>query len=75
MKSKSIQFLNKLNKDYLKLHKDYEKYFWLSYMGDHSFDVLKDKAMAKRDLFRADPQFIEKINELLKRATVQEKSV
>mgnify|MGYP001590750475 CR=1 FL=1 len=76
MKSKSLQFLDKLNKEYLKLHKDYEEYFWLSYMGDHSVDKKKDQAMAKRDAFRANPKFVSTINELFKTTSpsLQEKA-
>jgi hypothetical protein len=67
------KFLNQLNTDYFKLHKVYEDFFWISYMGDHSVDKKKDQAMAKRDEFRADPKFIKKINELLPKATNDEK--
>lgn len=42
-------------------------------MGDHSVDRKKDQAMAKRDSFRANSQFVKKIKELLKTATVRER--
>lgn len=73
MKSKSAQFLDQLNKEYFKLHKNYEEYFWISRMGDHSVDKKKDEAIAKRDAFRADPKLAERINALLPIANKKEK--
>lgn len=73
MKSKSIQFLDKLNKEYFKLHKDYEEYFWISYMGDHSVDKKMNQAMARRDSFRANSKLVKKIKELSETATAEEK--
>lgn len=73
MKSKSAQFLDQLNKEYFKLHKNYEEYFWISRMGDHSVDQKKDEALAKRDAFRADPKLTERINALLPIANKKEK--
>ena len=72
-KTQAIQFLDWLNKEYYKLHKTYEGYFWISYMGDHSVDKKKDQALAKRDNFRANSKFVDKINKLLKIANPREK--
>jgi oligoendopeptidase F len=73
MQSKATKFLDRLNKEYLKLHKDYEEYFWISYMGDHSVDKKMNAAQAKRDTFRANSKLVKEINELLKTATSEEK--
>ncbi len=62
------QYLDFLNAEYFKLHKTFEDLFWLSYMGDHSVDKRKDKALADRDAFRANPKYPEEIKLLLKKA-------
>ena len=62
------KYLDFLNKEYFKLHKQYEDLFWTSYMGDHSVDNKKDKALAERDKFRANPKHSEKVRNLIKEA-------
>ncbi len=64
-KNPALQLLNSLNREYKKLHKTYEDYFWLSYMGDHSVDKKMNSAMAKRDAFRANPAFVAQIQKIL----------
>ncbi|HEY1041187.1 MAG TPA: M3 family metallopeptidase [Candidatus Paceibacterota bacterium] len=74
MKSKPQQFLDRMNKEYIKLHKVYEEYFWTSYMGDTSVNPQKDEALAARDAFRADSTYIAQIKDLLPKANKQEQS-
>ena len=66
--NKAIKLLDQLNSQYLKLHKNYEELFWASFMGDHSVDKHKDTAMAKRDAFRASPEYPAQIRALLPEA-------
>lgn len=72
-KSKTLQFLDHLNKEYAKLHKSYEELFWISYMGDHSVDKKKDKSLAKLDAFRANPKFVAQIQKLKRKSNAKEK--
>jgi len=58
-------FLDYLNDTFVKLHKKYEDYFWVSYMGDHSVDEKKNMALTARIAFFADPKNVTNINELL----------
>lgn len=61
-------YLEQLNKEYLKLHHEYEKLFWVTYMGDHSLDKERDVALGKRDEFRSDEGRYLKLKSLLKDA-------
>ncbi len=73
MKTSALEFLDKLNNEYLKLHKDYEELFWISYMGDHSVDKKMNEAQGKRDAFRANSMFVENIKKLLTNTNNEEK--
>ena len=57
-----------LNKQYVKLHKIYEDYFWLSYMGDRTVTKSMNEALAKRDAFRADANLYTNVCEVYKNA-------
>ncbi len=65
-KQTPIEYLDFLNREYVRLHKEYEDFFWLSYMGDHSVDTRKDAALKKRDSFRANPNHSATLTDLFK---------
>lgn len=71
--TRASEYLDFLNKKYFPLHKKYEEFFWISYMGDHSVDKKMNEALAKRDAFRSDSKHLVKINELLLKANSKEK--
>lgn len=66
--SDPLEFLEYLNKTYSKRHYDFEKYFWLSAMGDHSVNQKKDIASERRDIFRNDESLLHTVETFLKRA-------
>ncbi len=71
--SSSLQFLDQLNKKYLKLHKDYESNFWTFYMGDDSASLKMNKALSKLDDFRSDTDILQATKEIQKTAKEKEK--
>lgn len=60
------ELIDYLNKTYFSIHKEYESYYWISYMGDHSVDIKKDKALKKRDAFCSDLTLSEQVKFFLK---------
>jgi len=66
----SVQtLLDSLNKSYIRIHKTYENFFWLSYMGNHSIDDLFEKAQLAREAFRSNDKLASKVNEEKNNAT------
>jgi Zn-dependent oligopeptidase len=62
MKKEVENFLNQLNKEYLKLHKSYEDLFWVSYMYDNTVNSKKDTALGNLDAFRSNKKHLERVN-------------
>ena len=62
----AVALLEYLNTPHLHLHKKYEDYFWLSYMGDHSVDDAMNKAQQARDAFRADTTLKSEVERFMK---------
>jgi len=73
MKKEIDTFLLDLNTTCTKLHTAYENAFWLSYMGDHSVNKKMQEALTKRDAFRADRKYLQKIEVLFPEASVEQK--
>lgn len=65
------KFIEFLNKEYFKLHKRYEDFFWTSYMGDHSIDDKFTKSKKELDEFKANTELSEKVNAFIEIAPVK----
>lgn len=73
-KSNAEALLARLNKEYLKIHRDYERLFWKSYMGDHSVNSQFSKAQMAREAFRSNEDYATKVSEALLTATDDEQT-
>ncbi|TAK57283.1 hypothetical protein EPO17_02395 [Patescibacteria group bacterium] len=68
-KSVSVKkLLSFLNTQYVKLHREYENYFWLSYMGDGTVTKAMNEALARRDAFRANVNLYKNVCEVYRKA-------
>ena len=61
--------LEKLNKDYLKVHKRYEDLFWKMYMGDHTLQTKFKDAQIARENFRSDEKLSQQVSEAIETAS------
>lgn len=58
--------LSYLNKEYFKLHREYEEAFWLSKMGkSKKGESHMNSAMARRDSFRSNPRLLEQVQSFI----------
>ena len=70
--SSTQNLLDSLNSTYLRIHKTYENFFWLSYMGDHSVDLRFEKAQVDRETFRSNKKLANEVIEAKHHATQKE---
>ena len=67
------KLLELLNKQYLRVHQQYERLFWTSYMGDHSVDTKFARAQEAREKFRTDNKLAERVDMALLTARKDER--
>lgn len=61
-----IKFLEDLNDEYFKLHKNSEELFWTFAMGDHSVEKQKDQAGIAKEAFRSNPKYLKQAEDFYK---------
>lgn len=59
-------FLARLNEEYLALHTEYERLYWISYMGDNTVSADFQKAQARMDDFRESTDRADAIEDFLR---------
>ncbi len=62
----AAKFLDYLNEEYFKLHKKYEDFYWISYMGDHSIDDKFNLANNNLTNFLSDPELLSQTQKMMK---------
>lgn len=67
------EYLDLFNKEYFRVHKKYEDLFWATHMGDHSVDDEKDKALAAKDAFCGNPEYVKIIKRLIPKTDAETK--
>lgn len=66
------RLLDRLNRDYAKVHKNYERLFWIFNMGNHSVEKRFNKALKDLDSFRSDSSLLKKVELALKNASSEQ---
>ncbi len=67
------QLLEQLNQIFVQTHTTYERLFWVVYMGESNKAQQMNEAMRARDAFRADPQWVTRIEEVYTAASARER--
>ncbi len=65
MNQEILNFLNKLNDEYLKLHQTHENTFWKFYMWDHSLQDQTTQTQIQFEKWRSDKKHLEQIEKYL----------
>lgn len=68
----TLSLLEKFNTEYLTVHMEYERLYWISYMGDKSIDIDFQQAKVQWDNFRESRENAKIIDECLKNETDEE---
>lgn len=63
-----LKFLEDINSQYVKLHKNYEDLFWTLYIGDKTLGDKKDKALTALDNFKSNEQLLKTAKDLQAKA-------
>ena len=61
----TMQLLGRLNTEYLAIHTEYERLYWISYMGNKSVDPEFQRAKSRWNAFRESAQNARSVSECL----------